>query len=359
MSHIHLPIFVVGSARSGTSLMQSILRRQGGLAIAAETHYFDDLRPRIPDASSKLSEGDRKDVEDYFLALSHRSYGFGGDPEQSKVGRELLRTRADEFGGSADAYFEAHCRLDFMGGELTYASNWGEKTPRHAFRILEMAQAFPESKILFMLRDPRGVVCSYANWKTKEDRMDPSKKAESDKADEILAIERERIRRSYHPVVATLIWKAAVNAAFNAREVLGEDRVKILRYEDLCVSEKETLQDLWKWIGVEEIDKTAGIPMTNSSFGATIQKGGMSQEAMVRWKTVLPRKIQKQVARAAGKTLSRSGYEYDFSIIDSVRRPFDYLSAIPTVCSAVMANKSRFGNPIMYVARRARHMISG
>ena len=339
--------------------MQGILRDQGGLAIAPETHYFDDLRPRIADATSKLSDADRKRVEDYFLALSHRNYGYGGDPEQSKVGRDSLRARADEYGGTADAYFEAHCRLDFLGGDVTYASKWGDKTPRHAFRILEMAEAFPESRFIFMLRDPRGVVCSYANWKKKTDDKDPSLKAGADSADEILNLERERIKKSYHPVVATLIWKAAMNAALKAQRELGEDRVRIIQYEQLCVSSDETLHDLWAWLGIGEVNEEAGIPMTNSSFGDSGQKRGMSQEAMVRWKTVLPKKLQKQVARVAGKTLIHSGYEHKTSFLDAVRRPFDYLSAIPTVYSAVIANKSRYGNPVMYLWRRVRMMLFG
>ena len=331
--------------------MQGILRNQGGLAIAPETHYFDDLRTKIADPTSKLSEADRKRVEDYFLALSDRNYGYGGDPEHSKVGRDLLRARAEECGGTADAYFEAHCRLDFLDGTVTYASNWGEKTPRHAFRILEMAETFPESRFICMLRDPRGVVCSYANWKKKTDDTDPSAKASADDADEILDRERERIKKSYHPVVATLIWKAATNAALQAQRELGEDRVRIVQYEQLCVSSDETLHDLWAWLGIDEIDEGAGIPMTNSSFGDSTRKGGISQEAMVRWKTLLPKTLQKQVARVAGKTLVHSGYEQKTSLLDAVRRP--------TVYTAIIANKSRYGNPVVYLWRRVRMMMFG
>lgn len=357
MNSPHIPIFVVGSARSGTTLMQTILRDKGGLAIAPETHYFDDLRPRIADPTARLAEADRRNVEDYFLALSHREYGFSGDPEQSKVGRDLLRARADELGGSADAYFEAHCRIDFLGGDLTYESIWGEKTPRHVFRMLEMAEAYPDSRFIFMLRDPRAVVCSYANWKKKHDG--PSDESVSKDLADAVALDTERVKKSYHPVVATMIWRAAVSSALRAREELGDDRVRILQYEELCASTDDVLKDLWKWLGVEKVDEEAGIALINSSFGATTQGAGMKQDAVFRWKTALSRGIQRKVSRVAGKTLVRSGYESESSILDLMFLPFDYLSAIPTVYSAVAANRSRFGNPIMYVARRARHMISG
>ena len=41
-------IFVVGASRSGTNLVRALLNAHSRLWISAETHYFDDLRPRLP-----------------------------------------------------------------------------------------------------------------------------------------------------------------------------------------------------------------------------------------------------------------------------------------------------------------------
>ena len=41
------PVFVVGPSRSGTTMMQTVLSSHPRVALASETHYFDDLRPRI------------------------------------------------------------------------------------------------------------------------------------------------------------------------------------------------------------------------------------------------------------------------------------------------------------------------
>ena len=38
------PLFVVGPSRSGTSLMRALLNGHADIALAGETHYFDDLR---------------------------------------------------------------------------------------------------------------------------------------------------------------------------------------------------------------------------------------------------------------------------------------------------------------------------
>ena len=107
------PVFVCGTSRSGTSLMQAALDLSEGLGIAGETHYFDDLRTRLgPEAATRRLElPERTRVEDYFLALTHRPMGHRGDPSRGWMKREALAREADALGGTADAHFESFCRL--------------------------------------------------------------------------------------------------------------------------------------------------------------------------------------------------------------------------------------------------------
>ena len=146
------PLFVTGASRSGTSLMQSILNRNTCYLIVGETHYFDDLRTRQADPTAPVSDEARAGIEDYFLSLNDRIYGFEGDPEKSSTQRETLRKRAQACGDSADAYLAAHCELE---AEQAEKPRWGEKTPRHVFRIDQILDAFPTAKLMYMLRDPR------------------------------------------------------------------------------------------------------------------------------------------------------------------------------------------------------------
>src|SRR5690242_2778675 len=100
------PVFVVGPSRSGTSLLRAALNAHPEFWIVRETHYFDDLRPRLPDRGAIALDGDdRERCERYFLALGHRAYGHKGDPSRSAVDRDELRARAAALGSSGDAYF--------------------------------------------------------------------------------------------------------------------------------------------------------------------------------------------------------------------------------------------------------------
>lgn len=49
---------------------------------------------------------------------------------------------------------------------------WGEKNPRYATRLDHLRRCFPESAILFVLRDPRQVVNSYLLHRDSPARMD-------------------------------------------------------------------------------------------------------------------------------------------------------------------------------------------
>ena len=137
-------IFVVGASRSGTNLARALLNAHSALWVSAETHYFDDLRPRLPGSGTQPLQGEHRErCERYFLQLSHRAFGQGGEAESSRLDSDEMRALANELGGTGDAYFEALCRLRAAhhGRE-----RWGEKTPRHVYRIDELLSAFPEAK---------------------------------------------------------------------------------------------------------------------------------------------------------------------------------------------------------------------
>ena len=82
------PVFIVGASRSGTAMLQSVLRRNPDVRLAGETHYFDDLRPRVIGTRlADLDAADRDASVDYFRALTVRPYGKNGDPARSSARR--------------------------------------------------------------------------------------------------------------------------------------------------------------------------------------------------------------------------------------------------------------------------------
>ena len=135
------PIFVVGPSRGGTALMRSMLNNHADIFITGETHYFDDLRVKLAGlAQAPLGPAEARQCADYFRALAHRPYGHGGDAAAGWLAAEDLSAEAARCGAGADGYFEAFCRLS---AAREGKPRWGEKTPRHVYRIPDILRAIP------------------------------------------------------------------------------------------------------------------------------------------------------------------------------------------------------------------------
>lgn len=327
-----MPVFVVGASRSGTNFVRALLNAHSRIWVSAETHYFDDLRPR-------LREGDREACEQYFLSLAHRAYGRGGDPAHAKIDPAELRRRASELGGAGDAYFEAFCELRarLHGKEL-----WGEKTPRHAFRIAEILEAFPSAKIVCLVRDPRAVVASYRDWHTGGIRpgLDEGNAAG-------LAAERERSRRSYHPVLAGLLWRGVIRAEHDALRRYGSERVRLQRFEDLASRPEPAVRELCAWLGIDFEPAMLEIPVVNSSYS-----GGGSSEAVDRWRATLPSRDLAIVEHCCCRLMDDLGYTRAAPRLSALSYAAAWLSVPYATVRAALANRRRLGRAVEYVRRR-------
>jgi hypothetical protein len=340
------PIFVCGPSRSGTALVRSILNLHSRVHLAGETHYFDDLRVRLgPGATAAVSSEQSRTVQDYFLALSHRPYGHHGDPDHGRVQREDLKALAESLGGSGDAYLEAYCRLE---ARHAGKSAWGEKTPRHVFRVGEILAAFPTARVVCLVRDARAIVASYRDWRNQggfDFSKDPGHKVQ-------LAAEHVRARRSYHPIIISMLWKGAMQAAIAAEERFGAERIRLQRYEALASDPVSAIPDLAAWLGLDLEPAMTEPPMLNSSYNSFDTAAGVSAAPIDRWREKLSSSEIAAVESVCGGVLNSLGYELVHpkgSALGVVRSwatfPFAALRA-------AAANRERIPNLPVYIARR-------
>ncbi len=341
------PLFIVGASRSGTAMLRSIIGNHPDVYFPGETHYFDDLRPRMEGKeASGLSEDDQRVCEDYFLALTHRPYGHRGDPNQSKIAREELRAYAQKLGDGADHYFEAFCK---MQAEREGRSIWGDKTPRHIFRIPEIITRYPEARIVCMVRDPRAVVASYRSWSNKggfDFEADPGHV-------DALVEEEKRARASYHPILAAMLWRGGVQAAVTANERFGQARVYLQQYEQLVREPEQSARAICTWLGLDFSQAMLDIPLHNSSFSTFEKKGGVSTAPLGRWREQLGQNEIAVIQHITARTMRSAGYELE-PISFSVGQAGYWLSLPVAVAKAFVANLDRMGgNPAAYLWRRA------
>jgi len=143
------PFFILGVSRSGTTLLSAVLDSHSRIAVYTESHYYPLFRPQL-----------------------HR-YGDLGRPANlrrfvSDV-LEVIRLKRNFNAPTTDEFLDALTAPSFEGVFVTmlqlYAEQHGkvrcgEKTPGHHAYVREILQKFPQSPVIFLMRDPRDAVLS-------------------------------------------------------------------------------------------------------------------------------------------------------------------------------------------------------
>ncbi len=333
------PIFIVGSSRSGTSLLRQILNGHDRIWITGETYYFDDLRPTLrTSGSTRLDPEARERTERFFTRFGNRRW-------RSARALEELRGEADRLGGSADAYFEAFCRLRARRREREI---WGEKTPRHVFRIDEMMAAYPGARIICLVRDPRAVVASYRDaWQRAFFRRRGNPKTHF-----------LRARQQYDIVLTALLWNGTVRASYDARARFGGERVFVQSYESLVMTTEDAVRDLTEWLGVGYQESMLDeVKVVASSYASIHGAQGISAEPLTRWrKTLTPEEIGI-VQMITGRLMRELGYERE-EVSASVLRLASILAAMPAgIFQALSANRHRLGRALEFGRRRVSPVL--
>ncbi|PCJ70536.1 MAG: hypothetical protein COA62_08135 [Rhodobiaceae bacterium] len=349
------PVFVVGPSRSGTAMMRSVLNSHSAVALAGETHYFDDLRTRKGfEPGVRLTSENASHATEYFRALDDRPYGMKGDPQKSPISNQAMveQASASSTDIDADAYFEAYCRLT---ADRQHKNIWGEKTPRHVFRLKEILTKYPQAKVLCMVRDPRAVVASYRDWQNQGGLNTDSEESFKQAIKE----EEQRARLSYNIVIATLLWRAAINAAFAAQRQFGAERVMVLRYEDVVNDSSASVRSLCDWLSIEFEEGMLNIPMQNSSFVKFSKNTGITNSYLEKWREILSGREISIIQSFAGKVLDRSGYE-KAGPNAGVGALLTVLVTLPLhVIRAAAVNRQRIGNMYGYITRRLVGIFRG
>lgn len=337
------PIFVVGPSRSGTTLTMNVLRRHPDIYISTETHYFDDLRPKMQGKHrSTMSVAERQTCEDYFLSIASVGYGRTTDPDASPMGRQDLRSAADRFGAGSDAYFAAFCVLQAAQHGKT---RWGEKTPRHVFRIDDMLQCFPHAKIICLVRDPRAVVASYRD--NAMQTHDPSSAHE------------QRWRSSYDLLIMSLLWRSTLNHASAAMSRSGSDRIRFLQYERLVSDPISCLRNVTDWLGVEFDEAMLDVDVRNSTYATSGSRTGISVNSLERWKDRLSQEEIVTIQSVCGRWMRQFSYDLETTRAAPVYLARSWARLPFSAARATLANRARSGPLLPYIWRRARGALAG
>jgi Sulfotransferase family len=266
------PFFIVGSARSGTTMLRLMLNAHPAVAVPPESRFIVELW-----------RGRREvRIDTWLQALSdHHRFQTWQLP--------IERVAAELDGAQVAPYAEA-----VAAAYRAYASErgkrrWGDKTPRYIEHIPLLADLFGDARFVHLVRDGRDVALSYAD-------VPFGPKTVAKAAD---------------------LWATRVRRGIEAGRALGPGRYTEVRYEDLVSDESNLVAKLREMCELLELEYSPAMleydELANDEVlaRASLYNPNVTRSPMARtrsWETDMPAAQVEVFEAVAGEVLSDLGY---------------------------------------------------
>jgi hypothetical protein len=271
------PVFVLGSPRSGTTLLYHMLLSSGGFAVyRSETHVFNLLETAYGDLSKTSNK--RKLMKAW---LGSKLFQVSGLDARKIVARVVAEcTNGGDF-------------LRLVMGQVALDQNvkrWADCTPDHLLYLPRIKETIPEALIIHIIRDGRDVALSME----KQGWIRPL----PGDADQRLT-------------VAALYWEWIVNRGRKAGETLGANYCEV-HFEDLIREPRSVLAKLSVFIehdlNYDRIQQVGigSVLEPNSSFEAG--SSGEDFNPVARWRQALAQQDVNRLEFLIGSTVRELGY---------------------------------------------------
>jgi hypothetical protein len=280
------PFFILGSPRSGTTLLRNILTSHSDIAVLPETFFFSQTLPR---AKPYLKGDVIIDLDSFLNLIKKNKY------------MELLHPYIDKSLFNENKQWTIEGLLSFIGDKFARSQGkvrWGDKTPSHLWYWRQISRIYPHSKFILIVRDGRDVVNSISKLPFTSGNL----------------------------LVDSFRWKVDIKIGLRAYRALGCKRAMVVSYEDL-VSDKDTVKKICDFLSLsyeknmlENFDKTDFLIHKHTVKMFTDKmKTEIFTTSIGRYKNELSSKEIKKLNTLLNKELIHYGYhsEYDlqYSII--------------------------------------------
>lgn len=214
-------LFMVGSPRSGTTMLKRMVAAHPLVAVARETHWI----PGIFERRRGLTESGRVTPKLVEKLCRHKRF------EQLKTPPETVAQWIAE--EPELSYAGLVTRLFVRYGQRKGKPLVGDKTPTYVRRIFTLNRLWPRAKFVHLVRDGRDVCLSMLTWRKAEKAAGQFATWEDD------------------PVVTTALWwKALVGLGVEEGRRLPAGLHLELKYEDLVAGPAGQCRRLAKFFGI-------------------------------------------------------------------------------------------------------------
>ena len=271
------PVFIIGVARSGTTLLSLMLDTHPRIAIPNESHFITEIYKK-PSLWQNLESLQNRELLVKKILESKYVREWDVQLKQEDINLDRCTTFANTINEVFSAYARAHQK-----------DIWGDKTPKYLFDIDILNKLFPDARYIHIIRDGRDVALSF-------------------------------IRQWFGPndfVSAMKFWERNVTFIRKMLNMLPDSQVMEIRFEDLVEKPREKLEAITNFLNLPFYDN-----MISGYRKKAAQKVGEridahhanlskppSAEQSFKWKKNLSKADQAIAYEIAGPLLEELGYE--------------------------------------------------
>ena len=263
-----VPFFIVGSARSGTTLLRLMLNAHREVAVPPESRFVTQF---WRDAATV-------EVEPLLAALAAHPRFIAWELPIDAVRTELGNLATAAYSDFIRAVYRAYARKH---GKI----RWGDKTPRYVEHIPLLARLLPDARFIHLVRDGRNVALSYAD----------------------VPFGPKTVAR------AADLWARRVAAGIASGNSLAEGRYLQLKYETLVADPAGEAKAICDFLHLEfdpavldYAERSRAVLPRAAQFNPNVTSKPISE--VRSWERAMPARHVEIFEAVAGAMLSRLGY---------------------------------------------------
>ena len=275
------PFFIIGSGRSGNTLLRSMLVRNSNISIPPENGSLCSMFIKYKAISHMPWNIIVSEIIQEF------KYGYRFSDWNINIGdiyKNALSLKGKDrtLASILSIFYENYIKYNNEGGYT-----WGDKTPPNSFCLFEIERIFPNAKFIHIVRDGRDCVASFVKAGF---------------------FESDYKKAAYR-------WNDALKNCINFSNKINKNKFYQVKYEDLVENTEAELINICDFLNVnykkEMLDNKISTKKINDVTKRKHHKNllkPINSSSIGKWKSEIDKDNLERVNSIIGKTLNELGY---------------------------------------------------
>lgn len=335
-------IFVMGTSRSGTTMMGRIFGKNATVFTFEEIHFFE----RVWSPGSAVQVYSHTEAENIFAKLiSNQREGYLQEKHPEKYLAEAKKAVADYLAKntSPQALFAPNLFAHFLSyeGAVNGKQIGCDQTPNNLLYATDIFEYYDNARAIVMVRDPRDVLLSQkGKWKRKflgAGKNIPWK-------------ETIRSYINYHPITISKLWMASNEKVL---KLMNHPRAMVIHFEQLIENPEEQIKKACEFLGLEYHENMLRVPQVGSSTGSDNPEAlGIKKDNKNKFLKGLDSAEIKICENMTARIRKQYGYENTNISTNYLLLIWYYFSFPFKLALALLFNISRIKNIVDVIKRR-------